>query len=66
MGGPTDPVLCWAFLVRRAGDPLRRDLGHFDAAVDRIRREHPELRIHYTGPLPAYHFFDLVAPIPIG
>ncbi|MBX6388114.1 MAG: GvpL/GvpF family gas vesicle protein [Frankia sp.] len=56
MGGPEDPVLRWAFLVRRDDEPEQHDLRHFDQAVEQVRREHPELVIEYVGPLPAFHF----------
>ncbi|MBX6389415.1 MAG: GvpL/GvpF family gas vesicle protein [Frankia sp.] len=62
IGGPQDPVLRWAFLVHRGDEPRQRDLAHFDAAVERARATHPELAIRYTGPLPAFHFLDLVQP----
>jgi hypothetical protein len=66
-GGPEDPVLRWAFLVH--GDARRRtgtaqgpapDLTSFDQAVDRARRDHPQLVIEYVGPLPAFHFVGSV------
>ncbi|MBL7494232.1 GvpL/GvpF family gas vesicle protein [Frankia sp. AgB1.9] len=62
MGGPEDPVLRWAFLVHRDPKPGHRDLARFDEAVERTRRDHPELVIEYVGPLPAFHFQGPVEP----
>ena len=47
-----DPLLRWAFLVRRD------DLPRFDEAVVDIRRAHSDLAIRYAGPLPPSHFAD--------
>jgi Gas vesicle synthesis protein GvpL/GvpF len=47
-----DPVLRWAFLVRR------EDVPRFDAAVADLRGDHPELAFRYAGPLPPSHFVD--------
>jgi hypothetical protein len=62
MGGPEDPVLRWAFLVYRNDGPGQQDLEHFDQAVEKARRDHPELLIGHVGPLPAFHFVDAVEP----
>jgi hypothetical protein len=50
--GPEDPVLRWAFLVRRDG------LARFDQAVVAVRSRHPSIAVRYVGPLPASHFLD--------
>jgi hypothetical protein len=52
LGGPEDPALRWAFLVRRA------DLRRFDRAVLGVREQHPKTAIRYLGPLPPAHFVD--------
>ncbi|MBL7496599.1 GvpL/GvpF family gas vesicle protein [Frankia sp. CNm7] len=62
MGGPEDPVLRWAFLVHRDAGPGHLDLEQFDQAVERVRHGHPELVIGYVGPLPVFHFLELVEP----
>ncbi|OAA23361.1 Gas vesicle synthesis protein GvpL/GvpF [Frankia sp. EI5c] len=51
-GGPEDPLLSWAFLVPAEA------LGDFDAAVDRLRADRPQLTIEYVGPLPAVDFVE--------
>lgn len=48
--GPEDPVLRWAFLVRRD------DVERFDDAIAALRAEFPSLSFRYVGPLPAAHF----------
>lgn len=50
IGGPEDPVLRWAFLVKR------EDVELFDDAVVALRAEFPSLSFRYVGPLPAAHF----------
>jgi hypothetical protein len=50
--GPEDPVLRWAFLVRRDDVPA------FDEAVAALRGDYPNLAFRYVGPLPAAHFVD--------
>lgn len=50
--GPEDPVLRWAFLVRR------EDIERFDRAVGATRSQHPTMAIRYVGPLPPAHFID--------
>ncbi|HZC72671.1 MAG TPA: GvpL/GvpF family gas vesicle protein [Jatrophihabitans sp.] len=50
--GPEDPVLRWAFLVKRD------DLESFDDAVIAVRSHHPSVAIRYVGPLPPAHFVD--------
>jgi hypothetical protein len=47
-----DPVLRWAFLVRRD------DLEQFDEAVISVRETHPTCAVRYVGPLPPSHFVD--------
>lgn len=44
------PILRWAFLVRRTG------IEEFDALVARLGGEHPELQIDSVGPLPPFAF----------
>lgn len=55
--GPEDPVLRWAFLVRRG------DLALFDDAVIAVRSEFPSLAFRYVGPLPAADFVDRLTPL---
>jgi hypothetical protein len=62
MGGPEDPVLRWAFLVHRNDGPGTQDLEHFDEAIEKARRAHPELLIGYVRPLPAFHFVNAAKP----
>jgi len=50
--GPEDPMLRWAFLVKRD------DVERFDEAVVAVRSQHPSTAIRYVGPLPAAHFVD--------
>jgi hypothetical protein len=50
--GPEDPMLRWAFLVRRD------DVADFDQAVIAVRSHHPKTAIRYVGPLPPAHFID--------
>jgi hypothetical protein len=57
LGGPEDPVLRWAFLVKRD------DVELFDDAVASLRAEFPSLTFRYVGPLPAAHFVDR-EPVP--
>jgi hypothetical protein len=47
-----DPVLRWAFLVRRD------ELEQFDEAVISVRETHPTCALRYVGPLPPSHFVD--------
>jgi hypothetical protein len=56
--GPEDPVLRWAFLVKRD------DLEAFDEAVVAVRSRHPSMSIRYVGPLPPSHFVDRQQPEP--
>lgn len=50
--GPEDPVLRWAFLVKRD------DVEQFDEAVVAVRAQQPRIEIRYVGPLPPAHFLD--------
>lgn len=50
--GPEDPVLRWAFLVKR------EDIEKFDRAVVATRSRHPTMAIQHVGPLPPAHFID--------
>jgi hypothetical protein len=50
INGPEDPVLRWAFLVKR------EDLELFDEAIVALRSEFPSIAFRYVGPLPAAHF----------
>jgi Gas vesicle synthesis protein GvpL/GvpF len=50
--GPEDPVLRWAFLVKRD------DVEIFDESVIAVRSLHPSMSIRYVGPLPPVHFVD--------
>lgn len=52
IGGPEDPVLRWAFLVRA------EDLALLDQEVIALRADFPSLSIRHVGPLPAAHFVD--------
>ena len=54
ISGPEDPLLRWAFLVRRD------QLDDFDAAVGQMEQDYPALAFRYVGPLPAAHFVDRV------
>jgi hypothetical protein len=56
--GPEDPVLRWAFLVRRD------DVENFDQAVVAVRSHHPKTAVRYIGPLPPAHFIDWQQDIP--
>jgi hypothetical protein len=49
---PEDPVLRWAFLVRRDA------IDQFDDAVIAVRSHHPTTSIRHIGPLPPSHFID--------
>jgi Gas vesicle synthesis protein GvpL/GvpF len=50
--GPEDPVLRWAFLVKRD------DIDKFDEAIVATRSHHSKTAIRYIGPLPPSHFID--------
>jgi hypothetical protein len=52
--GPEDPVLRWAFLVRRD------DLHLLDDAIVALRADYPTVSLRYAGPLPPAHFIDRV------
>lgn len=50
INGPEDPVLRWAFLVRRDS------IAEFDAAQQALQGRHPNLSIRSVGPLPPANF----------
>lgn len=50
INGPEDPVLRWAFLVRRDA------IADFDDAQQALQRQNPELAIRSVGPLPPANF----------
>lgn len=50
--GPEDPVLRWAFLVKRG------EIQDFDEAVVAVRSHHPTVSVRFVGPLPPAHFID--------
>lgn len=54
INGPEDPVLRWAFLVRRDA------IAAFDDAQQALQRQNPDLSIRSVGPLPPANF--LVPP----
>jgi hypothetical protein len=58
MRGPEDPLLRWAFLIRRD------DLPHLDEAVGTLCADYPTVNVRYVGPLPPAHFLDRLASTP--
>lgn len=56
ISGPEDPVLRWAFLVRR------NEVENFDEGVIALRSEFPTLSVRYVGPVPAAHFIARSVP----
>jgi hypothetical protein len=50
--GPEDPVLRWAFLIKR------EEIDNFDDALIATRSHHPSMVIRAVGPLPPAHFID--------